>query len=113
MSISLTVDEIMSIKDEIKRNKEKNKQLNDRLTILEEEIRDYMVQKDQTGLRYKNKIIMLETFQSSVLKTKKDKKAIMIDYLKSVGIPNPEQEYDKIQKLQRKEPTEKSKIRIK
>ena len=113
MSISLTVDEIMRIKEEITRNKQENKRLNSRLKVLEKEVQNYMIQKEQVGLRYKNKIIMLETFQSSVSKTQKDKKAVMIEYLSSIGIQNPEEEYKKLQKMQRKEPVEKAKLKIK
>ena len=70
-SISAHVNEYLSIKEEIKANNQKNKQLRQRQGELEVYIKDYMRVNNHPGLRYQGKAIMLQTSERKVVKRKR------------------------------------------
>lgn len=113
MSINLLIDEMLSIQNEIKRNTCVNRKLKSRLSTIETEVRDYLNQKNQAGLKYKDVTISVEDFKRCKTKNKKDKKVALIAYLSSIGVSNPEDEYNKLMNAQKEESVDVQKIKIK
>lgn len=89
------------IKQEIKNNNIKNKALRERIRELEGNIQNYLNSKNQPGLKYKGKAIILETGEKHLKKKKKDKEMDSIAYLESLGIQDPKNAYQKVLELQR------------
>ena len=64
MSIKSYVDELEEIQHEIKRNNIKIVQLRQRIKELEANIKTYLNEKGQPGLKYKGKAIIIEEITS-------------------------------------------------
>ena len=73
MSIQLQIKERESIKLEITRNNQTNKQLRKRLNTIEEEIKEYIDQQKQDGVKYEDSSFMIEYKTSYKRKCKKEK----------------------------------------
>lgn len=113
MSIQSDLDELDEINKEIKANNIRNKALRGRIEELNIRIQTYLTNKEQPGLKYKNKAILLENKAKHTRKTKKDKEADTIAYLESIGMSNPKDIYEKIQTLQKGEAYYDQKLMIK
>ena len=73
MSIKQYIDELTKIKNEIKINTLRNKDLRKRAGDLENNISEYLKSKDQEGLKYNGQAIIVENKEKIRHKTKKDK----------------------------------------
>ena len=113
MSIRSYVDELNSVKNEIKRNNEVNKKLRLRKKELEDEIADYLRNKEQNGLKYKGQAIILENKEKRKSKKKKQKELDVINLLQNLGLSQPEIVYEQILEVQKDEPILEQKIKIK
>jgi len=94
MSIKHYIDELSKIKAEIKYNNEKNKTLRKRASELENSISEYLKAKQQEGLKYNGKAIIMEKKDKYSFKPKKDKKTDSILFLQGLGVENPEKAYE-------------------
>lgn len=113
MSIQACLDELDDISKEIKANNARNKVLRERAKQLQLNVQTYLTNKDQPGLKYKGKAILLESKEKHLRKKKSEKEADTITYLKSIGIPNPEETYAKILGLQKGDSYHDQKLMIK
>jgi hypothetical protein len=112
MSISQYLEELDNIRKEISRNNARNRGLRTRASILEDNIRDFLQEREQQGVKFNDKAIYLESKPSFQIKKKKDKKEDTIVMLKSMGVDNPQDAYVNLMNVQRGEQYEKSKLKI-
>lgn len=112
MSVKSYLDEMEEIKQEIKNNNAKNKALRERIRELENNVQNYLNSKNQPGLKYKDKAIMLETGEKRLKKKKKDKEMDSIAYLESLGVPDPKIAYQKVLDLQKGTPVQHQALKI-
>lgn len=110
MSIKPYVDEIDQIKAEIARNNARNKVLRQRMNELEKNITDYLTQSGHLGFKHNGKSVILENKEMRRPKKKKDKEEDTIEYLKKLGLSQPEEIYKKIQDIQKRSPVEETKL---
>lgn len=89
-TISGSVKELEDINKELASLRGKMKILRERKEKLEGEICQYLDEKDQPGLKYKNIAIVMEEKEKRLRKKKQDKLNDGISYLRDNGISNPE-----------------------
>lgn len=113
MSLRGYLSELEKLKQELKRNKERNKFLNARIRTIEENVKTYLKEKNEVGLKYNGQAIMLKNSQTHKRKKQSDKETDLCNYLRSIGITNTSQVYNKIQDLQKGQKIENNKIVVK
>ena len=113
MSIKTLVDELDKIQTEIKRNNATNKILRQRSTEIENNIALYLQQKNEPGLKYNGRAIIIENKEKRAQKSQKDKKTDVIELLKHLGVNEPNAAYEKIIDAQKKDPISEQKIKLK
>ena len=113
MSIKSYVEELETIQAEIKRNNLKNLQLRQRSKKLETNIKEYLDEKGQLGLKYQGKAIIMEQKELRPSKKKKDKEEALISFLEDLGVSDPKEAYSKLIEAQKQAPVEKTSIKFK
>ena len=113
MSIQGKVNELNSIKSELKSLRQRGTVLRNRVKIIETEIDEYLESKDQPGLKYKGTAIIRETTTTRRIKKKVDARASAIDILERIGVDSPEKVFDELMDARRGSPTEQTKLKIK
>ena len=113
MSIRTTIDELDQIKSEISRNNSRNKFLRGRKKVLEETISSYLQNKNQTGVKYKGKSIILESIEKRKIKKKSVKERDAIAFFEDLGVSNPSDTYQRLLEVQRGEVIPQNRLRIK
>jgi len=113
MSIKQQVNEINTLNLEIKRNNMRNKQLRTRVKQLEHEIMSYLKSKDQSGVKYNGQAIILEQTEKRPPKKKKDREQDIVEWLRNMGISDPDHAFAQLQNIQRGEPQEVNKLKFK
>lgn len=113
MSIKAYVDELENIEAQIKINNQKNAALRKRMKELKTNITQFLQEKDQVGLKYKGKAIILETTEKRLAKKKKEKEESILHVLQELGIANTEEAYKMILEAQKGEPVETHNVKIK
>lgn len=113
MSIQGKVNEINSIKSELKSLRNRGTLLRKRQKQIEEDINNYLELKDQPGLKYKGTAIIRETTTKRRPKKKKDARSDSIDVLEKYGIRSPEKVFDELMDVQKGSPTEHNKLKFK
>lgn len=106
------VEELNNIKAEIIRNNTRNKVLKKRTVELEAHILAYLKEKEQDGVKYKGKAIIVEK-KEKFKQNKKLKEELGVNYLRGIGVNDPENAYKKLLEFQRGEAVEKETLRIK
>ena len=113
MSIKGVIDELDDIEMEIKRNNYRNKELRERKKVLETEVDTYLESKNQDGMRYKGRAIVIERTEQRPQKKKVDKKSSVIGLLDAAGVYRSEELYERLLDVQKGDPIEKKKIKFK
>jgi len=113
MSIKASVDELNHINIEIKHNNDKNRLLRKRSKELEANITDYLRSKEQNGIKYNGKAIILEQQDKFTVKKKKDKQDDIKLLFRTLGISDPDYAYEKLQEAQKGSPMLKDKLTVK
>ena len=113
MSIKAYVEELEQIHAEIKRNNLKNLQLRNRSKQLENNIKEYLDEKGQLGLKYQGKAIIMEQKELRPSKKKKDKEEALLSFFQDLGVSDPKEAYEKLQEAQKQAPIEKMSIKFK
>ncbi len=113
MSIKSYVDEIERINAEISRNTKRNKELRIRAKELEQNISEYLKSKEQAGLKYNGTAIIIESKPKRIAKKKKDKERDVVELLKSLGVSNTIDAYNKLLEVQKGNPVETEKLSFK
>lgn len=113
MSITNTVSELNKINKEIQRYRLEIKKLNERKTVLDNEIKEFLKTKDQPGLKYQGVAVILEDGVKHKYKKKDEKKRDCCDVLREYGIENPEDAFNKIVESLKGEEEQTTKLKIK
>lgn len=113
MSIKAYVDELENIEAQIKINNQKNAALRKRVKELKDNIAQFLQEKDQVGLKYKGKAVVLETTEKRLPKKKAEKQESVMHLLQELGISNTEEVYKQILDVQKGETVEKHNVKIK
>jgi hypothetical protein len=113
MSIQGKVNELNSIKSELKSLRQRGTALRKRAKVIEDEIEEYLDSKDQPGLKYKGTAIIRETATQRRTKKKADARADAIYVLERRGVESPEKLFDEIMEARRGSPTEQRKLKFK
>jgi hypothetical protein len=113
MSIQGKVNELNSIKSELKSLGQRGTMLRKHAKTIEDEIDKYLDSKEQSGLKYKGTAIMRETQIKRRTKNKAEARADAIYVLKNRGVESPEKTFDEIMEARRGSPTERTKLRFK
>jgi hypothetical protein len=113
MSIKGYIDELTMLNTEIKRNNARNKQLRSRVKELEMGIAEYLNSKDQLGLKYNGRAVMVEQSERRPAKKKQEKREDVISLLQEFGVGDTDKAYDRLLEVQKGDPVEYQKVKIK
>ena len=113
MSIKSHVEELNRINVEIKSNNLKNRRLRKRVRELETNIAEYLQSKEQSGLKYNGKAIILEQKEKFSTKNRKDKQDDIKLLFRTLGISDPDYAYKKLLEAQKGEPIAHNKLVVK
>lgn len=113
MSIKNYVDELEQLQSEIKNNNTRNRILRQRVKELEANISEYLSEKDQKGVKYKGKAIIIEQKESRPVKKKKEREAGIISLFENLGVNDPRDAYTRLLDTQKGEPVKHNKIKFK
>lgn len=113
MSIQGKVNELHSIQRELKTLRTRGADLRKRSKEIEQEIDDYLVAKDQPGLKYKGMAIIREDKTVRRAKKKIDARNDSIDVLEKYGVHGAEQVLEELLEARRGSPTIRNKLKIK
>jgi hypothetical protein len=113
MSIQGKVNEVNSIKNELKSIRERGSVLRKRMKQIEEEIEEYLDSKDQPGLKYKGMAIIREVKTKRCVKNKEQQQKDAIQVLEKHGINSPRKVLDEIIESRRGLPTEQKRLTFK
>jgi predicted sulfurtransferase len=106
------VEELNNIRTEIIRNNTRNKNLKKRVCELEGHILSYLKEKEQEGVKYKGKAIMVEK-KEKFKQNKKLKEEVSVEFFREIGVRDAENVYRKLLEVQRGEAVEKETLKIK
>ena len=73
----------------------------------------YLHEKNEPGLKYNGKAIIIENKEKRNQKSKKDKKTDVVSLLEELGVNEADIVYDKILDVQKKAPFSERKIKLK
>ncbi len=113
MSIQSSIQELDSIKAEIKRTTDHVKTLRRRAKVIESDIKDYLQSTNQEGIKYKNQSFVIEHSLGHVRKAKKDKEEETMRLLWNMGISDTGVAYSKLMAVQKGDEVETTKLRVK
>ena len=113
MSIKGYIDELTMLNTEIKRNNARNKQLRTRVKELELGIAEYLTSKDQLGLKYNGRAVIVEQSERRPAKKKQEKREDIITLLQEFGIGDTDRAYERLLEVQKGDPIEYQKVKIK
>jgi hypothetical protein len=89
-SITGDVNELNDLNIEIKRLGQQLRQLRQKAKAAENRIVEFLKEKDQVGVRYQGKAIVIENKPKRAPKKKTDREADVIKVLQDYNIPNPD-----------------------
>lgn len=107
------VQELESIKLEIRKLNMQRKKLREREKKLEDEIAEFLKSKDQSGLKYNGMAFVIEEKTFSNYKKQKDKDEQCVELLRSLKINSPEKVLTKLLEVRKGETVLKEKLKIK
>ena len=113
MSIQGKVNELNSIKSELKSLRARGTMLRKKMKDVEEEIKEYLERKDQPGLKYRGTAIIRETVTKRAPKKKQDATNDAVYVLEKHGIHSPERVLKEVMDARRYSPTEHDRLRFK
>lgn len=112
MSIQGKVNELQSIKHELKLLRERSNKLRSRIKDIEIDIGKYLEIKDQPGLKYKGMAITVDTKEKRQIKKKTDKFNDALLVLEKHGVHNARKVLDEITESQKGSIVEHRKLKI-
>ena len=116
--IKSLIQERDSLKKAIKDNNARNRKLRKRINEIENNIKSYLVEKEQPGVKYENETgnktaVIIKKKNVYGRKGDKQKTTDCVEYLKRLGISNPEKVYENVKSLQKKEGKETTVLQFK
>jgi hypothetical protein len=112
MSIVNYVNELKNINLEIKRLTQQTTALRKRAKSIEQNIIEFLNEKEQHGVKFQDTAIVVETKPKWTYKGKKDKDEDSIRILEEHGISNPRDVLDELFKARKGDEIESKKIKI-
>lgn len=112
MSIQNDVNELKHIEIELKRLRVQVKKLNSRKKDLNDKIAEFLKSKDQVGVKYQGKAIILNNKTKREYKSQKDKHSDGVRVLREYGISDPKKVLDEIIESMKGNKIETSNIKI-
>jgi len=112
MPIKQLIDELQILNEEVKRNNKKNRSLRSRIKIIETQISEYLIEKEQKGVKYRGKTILLKTKDKRSRKKKSDKEEDIVNLLRTLHIDNPKDVYRELKELEKGSVYQENKICI-
>jgi len=113
MSIQSYLNELNSIKSELKTIRTRGTLLRSRAKKIEEHIKEYLDSKEQPGLKYKGTAIIREIKTKHNNKKIVEQKADCIQVLEKYGINNPEKLLEELHDAKKGHPIEETKLKFK
>jgi hypothetical protein len=113
MSIQNEINELTQVNAEIKRLSLQLRTLRKRAKDIESNVIDFLQQKDQPGLKYQNKAIILETKEKRSTKKRSEQEADAINVLSKYDISEPDKVLKEILESRKGSSKEISKLKIK
>jgi len=101
MNIQHSLDEIDKIKDEIRRNNNKNAVLRNRIKSIERTLHEYFEHKKSNGLKYNNQVITIEQKVKRKQKPKKIKDQEISRLMDEFGIRDVEVFKNRLDNIQK------------
>ena len=112
MSIQSYVQELEAIRGEIKILNEKKKKLNVRVKTLEGNISEYLKSKDQPGVKYNGKEIILERKEVPGPKKPKERDSDSLKVLEKYGIKDSSKVLEELMNARKGDLVTKDKIKV-
>lgn len=113
MSVSSDIQTLNQINAEIKRTLGTLKNLRSQAKNVEASIIGYLRNKDQNGVKYQGKAIVLENKTKPTIRKKSEQESESIEILESYGVNNPRRVLDELGKTRKGSPREISVLKIK
>jgi ABC-type dipeptide/oligopeptide/nickel transport system ATPase component len=113
MSIQSDITELNKVNQEIKRLSIEVRKLRKQAKDIELRIVDFLKEKDQPGVKYQGKAIILENKEKYLKKKKNEQETDAIEVLSKFNIPNPEDVLKEILNARKGNLTEIPKLKIK
>ncbi len=107
------VNELAEIRKELATLRAHVRVLNQRKTSLENEVLQFMMAKEQSGLKYKDMKIEAEEKEVYKRLKKTEKEQSVMETLRSYGVVNTDQAYQDLMRSMKGEAESKIKVRIK
>lgn len=112
-TIQSYVNQLRDLNIELKRVVKNASDIRKQIKVVEKNILEYLNEKDQPGVKYKDIAIVIENKPKRTGKSKKDKEEDSLRILEEYGISDAKDVLKKIQEAQRGEEVENKKIKIK
>ena len=93
MSIHDVIHEFSEIQKELENIKKRKRILESRFGDLQNIIRSYLEEKNLPGVKYNGIVIYLKNINKKVFKPAKERKPIILETLKEIGVQDPEKAY--------------------
>jgi hypothetical protein len=113
MSIISYINELQSINLAVAKNNKENSNLRKRKKVIENQITEYLDSKEQPGVKFQDKAIVVDKTTKWSYKNKKDKEEDSIRILEEHGISNAKEVLEELLKVRKGDETETKKIKIK
>lgn len=113
MSIQGDITELNNVNNEIKRLSLELKKLRNQSKNIELRIVNFLKEKEQPGVKYQGKAIILESKEKYVKKKKNEQETDALEVISRFNIPEPEKVLKEILDARKGDVTEISKLKIK
>jgi hypothetical protein len=113
MSIQSEINELTQVNAEIKRLSFQLRNLRKRAKDIEANVIDFLQQKEQPGLKFQGKAILLETKEKRLIKKRSEQEADAISVLSKYDIDEPDKVLKEILDSRKGSSKEISKLKIK
>lgn len=113
MTIKDIIIELENVETEMKNNTLKNRNLRKHADLLKSQITEYLVSKNENGIKYGHRTITLQNRQSRPPKPKEQKLLDVTELLRSRGIEDADEFYAKLLDIQKNDPVESQRLSFK
>lgn len=112
MSIKADVQELESIRSEIKLLNIRRKKLKEKEKEVETRIAEFLRARDQIGLKHQGTAILIETKETNVKKKQKEQLSDTMEILKKHGVEDAQKVWEEILEARKGEKTTKEKLLV-
>ena len=112
-TIQTSINELTSLNTELKRLNKTAYIVRQRIKEVEKNVLEYLKEKDQPGVKYQDKAIVVENKTKSLKKPKKEIEEDSLRILEDYGISNPKEVLNEILRARKGDEIENQKLKIK